>query len=206
MVSYPCPKCNAIFNKISNYKRHLNKKNDCGIKNDILDDIMVLSTNKQDYAEPYAKLCQNKHLEPSNIKYEDNNDNLICQYCLKKYSSKSTLTRHLKDNCKIKKQKDIERENKLKVLLEKDKLKENEINELKKQNQLILIQNKKLNDKFNKLNKNDSNNNQITKIHNTIKKLETSIPANTNLSFSSQLVEQLIQKDKQLEEFIIQKK
>ena len=136
---------------------------------------------------------------------DKDNNNLNCQYCLKKYSSKSTLTRHLKDNCKIKKQKDIEKENKLKVLLEKDKLKENEINELKKQNQLILIQNKKLNDKFNKLNKNDSNNNQINQIHNTIKKLETSIPANTNLTISSQLVEQLIQKDKQLEEFITQK-
>jgi len=39
-------------------------------------------------------------------------------------------------------------------------------------------------------------NNEIIKIHKTIKKLETIIPANTNISISNQYLEQIIQKDK----------
>jgi hypothetical protein len=82
---------------------------------------------------------------------EINQDNLCCQYCQKKYSSKSTLTRHLKDNCRVKKEKDHEKEKIFKLLLEKDKHKEFEIDELKKQNQLIAKQNKKLMDRIDKL-------------------------------------------------------
>jgi len=51
---------------MSNYKRHLNKKNDCEIKNVMSNENINLCTNKQDYAELYAKKCQNQHPEPSN--------------------------------------------------------------------------------------------------------------------------------------------
>ena len=83
---------------------------------------------------------------------ETNNKSSVfsCSYCNKKYSSKSTLTRHLKDNCNAKKETEIEKENIFKLLLEKDKQKEIEINELKKQNKLFEEQNKKF-EKQNKL-------------------------------------------------------
>ena len=38
---------------------------------------------------------------------------------MKKFKSKSTLTRHLKNNCNIKKKYDIQKENIFKLLLEK---------------------------------------------------------------------------------------
>jgi hypothetical protein len=170
MVYYPCPKCNAIFNKMSNYKRHLNKKNDCSLNMKVSNDNISLCTIEQGCTgavRNYANLSINIKTEPEKNKninqikeigedeeYEEDeidNNNLCCQYCLKKYSSKSTLTRHLKENCKIKKEKDYEKEKIFKLLLEKDKQKEHEINELKKQNQLITKQNKKLMDKIDKL-------------------------------------------------------
>ena len=84
---------------------------------------------------------------------ETNNKSSVfsCSYCNKKYSSKSTLTRHIKDNCKAKKETETEKENIFKLLLEKDKQKEIEINELKKQNKLFEKQNKLLMDKIDKL-------------------------------------------------------
>jgi hypothetical protein len=57
-----------------------------------------------------------------------------CDYCHKKYSSKSVLLRHIKDNCKVKKESDEQKENNFKLLSEKDI----EINELKKQNKMLM--------------------------------------------------------------------
>jgi len=143
---------------MSNYKRHLNKKNDCSINTKVSNEDLNLCQIVQEYTGAVPKSTksnQNNSKESENIDTEqkdniDTND-FGCQYCHKKYSSKSTLTRHLKDNCKIKKEKDCEKEKIFKLLLEKDKQKENEINELKKQNKIITKQNKKLMDKIDKL-------------------------------------------------------
>jgi hypothetical protein len=54
----------------------------------------------------------------------------------------NTSSRHINDSCKIKKDCDNEKENIFKLLLEKEKEKNMEINELKKQNQLFEKQNK----------------------------------------------------------------
>ena len=64
----------------------------------------------------------------------DTMDELSCYYCKKIYSSKYTLGRHLKSNCKVKKENDAEKENIFKLLLEKDKHYKEEIEELKKHN------------------------------------------------------------------------
>jgi hypothetical protein len=78
----------------------------------------------------------------------------------------------------------------------------NEICELKKQNKLIEEQNKMLKDKIDNFN---PKNNQFVKIHKSIKKLETTIPANTNLTISNQYLEKIIQKEKEIEEIVNQK-
>jgi hypothetical protein len=44
---------------------------------------------------------------------------------------------------------------------------------------------------------------KLLKIHKTIKRLESIIPANTNLTISNQYLEKIIQKDKEIEELII---
>jgi hypothetical protein len=80
-----------------------------------------------------------------------NETSFNCSYCNKKLSSKYILMRHLKDYCKVKKANDEEKENTFKMLLERDKQRENEINELKKQNKLFEEQNKILMDKIDKL-------------------------------------------------------
>ena len=67
-----------------------------------------------------------------------NNIIFCCSFCNKQYSSKYTLTRHLNDNCKIKKDSDNEKENIFKLLLEKDKENKEKINQLEKQNKILM--------------------------------------------------------------------
>ena len=155
MVKRQCFKCKAIFNQKGHYEYHINRKTECvpigEYKNDInnenkenkenLNDVVLcgfvqsLSGNMQE-----VKSITNQ-IDIDNVDdLSINPDDIIftCSYCQKNYSSKSTLTRHLKDNCKAKKENDKEKENIFKLLLEKDKQKDVEINELKKQNKLLM--------------------------------------------------------------------
>ena len=153
MVKRKCPKCKAEFDRKCHYDRHINKKFDCRLKNDnsivINDeknDKIFFSENLQKLAEisknekKYSKIFKNELIEPINhsIDINTNDINSCCYYCNKNYSSKYALTRHLKDNCKIKKDSDNEKENIFKLLLEKDKQHKEEVEELKKQNKLLL--------------------------------------------------------------------
>jgi hypothetical protein len=162
MVKRYCPKCNAEFDRKSNYDYHINRKYNCVQNIKIMnDDKLILCENIHNLCKiiPDKKNCakNEKKLQENNIliyknKIDDDkivndkiDNNLICSYCNKYYSSKSALTRHVKDNCKIKKQKDDEKETIFKLLLEKDKqhkeqikLHKEEVNELKKQNKLLL--------------------------------------------------------------------
>jgi hypothetical protein len=108
-------------------------------------------------------------------KITQENNVFSCSFCNKFYSSKSTLTRHLKDNCKIKKNNDNEKESIFKLLLEKDKENKEKINQLEKQNKLLmqkidklLIVKDKKNKSSNIINNNISNsNNTISNSNNT---------------------------------------
>jgi len=164
MVKRQCFKCKATFNQKGHYEYHINRKTDCvpigeyknnenkGNQNDI-----VLCGFVQSLSRNMRSSCGNMQEVKSITNYDltnqinidniDNMDDLLinpddiifaCSYCHKNYSSKSTLTRHLKDNCRAKKENDKEKENIFKLLLEKDKQKDVEINELKKQNKLLM--------------------------------------------------------------------
>jgi len=207
MVKRQCPKCDAIFNQKCHYEAHMNKKFDCSGKKNNTNESMILcqsvprradsvpgranfgTTNNQNNTLVVTDIQKNNL---ANLAKPDPDSELNCDYCKKKFSSKSTLTRHLKINCNVKKREDKEKNDTLKLVLEKEKQHIEEIDELKKQNKLLID---KMNNFF-------IQNNEIIKIHKTIKKLETAIPANTNLSISNQLVEQIIQKDKKIEELV----
>jgi hypothetical protein len=191
MVQRQCPKCNALFDRKSHYDYHINRKTDCNRnKNNIIDEngnsIEIQNIPKYSILNPeYSKMDFTIPNNNPNNKINDDEDELseirevgeiddyiVCGFCLKSYSSKSNLNKHLKV-CKVKKTNDLEKENIFKLLLEKDKHKEKQIEELKKYNEEIIKhnkdevnelkkQNKLLMDKINKLMKTNSNSSTST--------------------------------------------
>lgn len=94
-------------------------------------------------------LVQNDKLESINISndFNNNDDNgFFCGYCLKSYSTKSNLNKHLNTNCKVKQQTDAEKENIFKLLLEKEN-ENKEFKEIIKEQTVIIKEHKeKLNE------------------------------------------------------------
>ena len=179
MVKRKCPKCDAEFDKKSHYDRHINRKYDCSLnKNKIqendalqntnLDPIQnipnnsILNPNNSIQNPKYSKMDFENFIEIESIEGDQNEklenlpnigtnpDFLFCGFCLKSYSSKSNLNKHLKV-CKVKKDNDDEKEKIFRFLLEKDKEKDKKIDELEKQNKLFEKQNQLLMDKIDKL-------------------------------------------------------
>jgi len=163
MVKRYCPKCNLVFDRKCNYDYHINRKFDCSQNNNLLINLKDEKTEDLNICrnlQEFAEICENKKIEQKNneiftkpnylteinnlsintndLLINTNDTSFCCSFCNKKYSSKYTLSRHLNDTCKIKKDTDIEKENIFKLLLEKDKQKEIEINELKKQNKILM--------------------------------------------------------------------
>ena len=163
MVKRCCHKCNTIFNRKSHYDYHISRKFGCVLKshhsnqfNDEKNDNLNICEN----LPKFAKICENlpkktndeicakmdltnnKDFLIDTIKDSSNSNlNNSCSYCKKKFSTKYTLLRHINEVCKIKKEsdeKEKEKENIFKLLLEKDKQKDNEIIELKKQNKILM--------------------------------------------------------------------
>ena len=232
VVKRKCPKCDAEFDKKSHYDRHINRIYDCSKKvntEDNLQKITEINTNFQELTQINKNLTEintnfqelteiNKNSNIPNISdisKENLSDlkeiidlqnsgelTLCCSYCNKKLVNKYTLIRHINEHCKIKKANDEEKENTFKMLLERDKQRENEINELKKQNKLFEEQNKLLMDKIDKLinmktdtksskiiNKKITNNNQkITNntLNNTINTNNTNNTNNTSNTSNTQ--------------------
>jgi len=180
MVQRKCPKCNALFDRKSTYDYHINKIFDCSTKksnqenlNEKKNSVDTFINNLPEFTKicqnlpEFARICQNSPKitqEQLNIDLEANdlnnlnNDEFMCCYCHKKFSTKYTLGRHLNGICKVKKENDEEKENIFKLLLEKDlqykeelKNHKQEMEELKKQNKLFEKQNKMLMDKIDKL-------------------------------------------------------
>jgi len=155
MVFRTCPNCEYTTDRKSNYDKHINKKFDCSqnIKKTIKKVEIIQNIPNQFYNILQNNILQNNILQnnvlQNNIKEEENLQNvqniqnvpneliqLTCGFCFKSYSNKGNLTKHLK-TCKVKKEKDNEKENIFKLLLEKDKQKDKEIKELKEQNKLL---------------------------------------------------------------------
>ena len=134
MVEYLCHRCGYNTNRRSNIIQHLNRKKVC---KPILGDISIEDIKKHYKLEiknmnpNCSKLLQ---LAPNCSKLLQNYYNRIseneCIYCSKSFSRNSNLTKHLKI-CKIK----IEKE-------KEDLEKNNEIKELKKMVEKLLVENK----------------------------------------------------------------
>ncbi len=127
MVIRKCPKCNVEFNRKSSYDYHINKKYDCTPSNK---NIKVIEEKNNNFCV-FIEDKKNVHV---NLINDEKKNNCCCSYCGKNYSSKSALTRHSNENCKIKKQYDKEKENK-----ENQEIKENKekINKLEIQNKIL---------------------------------------------------------------------
>ena len=110
MVKRYCPKCNAQFDRKSNYEKHMKKKFDCitikYIANEEKNDETMLCRFVQKSCENMQDINNEQKIMQDNIENisEITNTIFCCSYCKKNYSSKSTLTRHIKENCKIKKE------------------------------------------------------------------------------------------------------
>ena len=110
--------------------------------------------------------------------------NFCCGYCLKSYSTKSNLNKHLNTNCKIKKEKEEEKENIFKLLLSKD----NEIKEQKEMINKILEQNQLLIKKIDVLAKSKISKSPNTKninLTNTTNTTNNTSNTNTNTNISN---------------------
>ena len=197
MVKRQCPKCKAQFDRKSHYDYHINRKNECvpndeiqDENNEVFQNFPNLSKNFPNFSKSFqnfpntdlTNLDDEKCDEETNITNPDFN----CSFCLKSYSSKGNLVKHLK-NCKVKKENDDEKEQIFKLLLEKDKqhkeelyhhreeikLHKEEVNELKKQNKLLM-------DKIDKLIKTTSKAGKTGKINKITTSNDNSITNQTN--------------------------
>ncbi len=144
--SIVCQKCNRAFHRKAHLEQHLSKKNPC---------IPQKIQNEEIQNNP-LKIQNNNYNNPNDINGnsnekllldEDLDTNITCQYCLKTFYQTSNLNKHLKFNCKVKKQQDEEKEQIFKQLLQKDsiiKKKEEELNKKDEQINKILEQNQQL--------------------------------------------------------------
>ncbi len=197
MVIYTCPTCNKEFNRKCNFIDHTeNKKKPCKPKNPKYSEIFP--TIPKHSKNPNSN--EDSEIKESFINKDnkDNKDN-ICEYCDKKFSTGFNLNKHIKYNCKIKKSQDEEK-----------KLQSNQLDEFKK---LILEQSKQIEElKKQKTNNIIINNNtdNITKkelydINKNLKKLEDMVPI-TEKKINNQLINIIIDKEKQIDELVNNKK
>ena len=169
MNSYICPNCNREFNRKAHLGKHLNKKSQC-VQINIIPDIK--NTEIQKNPKKSKKIQQNP-LDIKNVLLDTIRNNpfidfnqefkpkieadicnvsnlgldLTCQYCMNTFSQTSNLNKHLKFNCKVKKQQDNEKEEIFKQLLLKDNIikeKDEQINKILEQNQKLIYQIEKL--------------------------------------------------------------
>lgn len=115
---------------------------------------------------------------------ENEQIDLLCKYCQRIFSKNSNLSRHLKTNCKIKKQYDDEKEEIFKKLLFKESMlkeKEQELNKKNEQISKLIFQNDELISKINVLEE------KVDKISNTKKicKMVNSNNTTNNINLSN---------------------
>jgi hypothetical protein len=158
MKEYKCEDCDKIFDRKSNYINHKNRKNACGEK--------ILKNNKDEEfnIEQYnINLTQDEidalnNFNVDSKKMQECAKKCECAFCGKKYSNKSNVIFHIKNNCE-KMQKITEAKDKvIKLKNEEEKIKlkqketenkklkflEEELLELRKTEKETIKENKKL--------------------------------------------------------------
>ena len=100
MSCYKCHRCGYATLRLSNFKNHINRKFIC---KPLLRDINIIDIKKM-----YGIECTKKDLKKSSIiptvsskLYPKTEDNKVCEYCKKVYSSYKNKWRHQK-KCKVK--------------------------------------------------------------------------------------------------------
>ena len=150
MVNYICPKCNKVFNRKSNYDNHtLNKKNPCDKSNFIVPPNSAKPPPKSANFKPdFIEHLLKETLQPNN------DNNCICTYCEKSFTRIDSLKKHLKGRCKSKENHD-----------ELEKLKE-DMKFLMENYKNIEIENTKLKNEIEIIQKGDNKNNNTQIINN----------------------------------------
>ncbi len=139
MVNYMCQTCGKQFNRKSNYDYHTeNKKNPCI-------PISQKFKNIPEHSEIFQNIKYKQEDKETNIEHE-------CCYCGKIFSTGFNLNKHIKNNCKIKKEDDDNKKNIFELLLEKERVdKERIAKEKDLLNNQLLYQNKEINELKNQL-------------------------------------------------------
>jgi len=151
MPTYICSDCNKSFINKSIYIKHITRKfpckkdDECSFNESIPNEINEITPNPDDGISNPNKSISNPNKSES-ISNECNT-NIMCHYCLTIFSSKCNLYRHMRLNCKIKKQEDDKKEEIYQKLL-----KENE--ELKKKLEEVENENKQMKTLGKTINKN----------------------------------------------------
>lgn len=92
MVTYKCQTCNKEFKQKCDYDRHINKKFPCQ------------NEAKNSHDEPkLVEMSQKKEKNVFAFPVQEL-DVIQCNYCNRLFTLKSSLNKHLKDRCKIKKE------------------------------------------------------------------------------------------------------
>jgi len=200
MVEHKCKKCGLVFLKKSHWTQHINKKKTCEIIN-------TKKTKPLNTTFLTPNIIEKPPINNPNI--FNNYSDIICKYCYKTFSRKDVLNKHLKNNCKVKKQHNDEKEEIFKkLLLQETILKEKEIelnkkneqiNKLISQNDLLINKINVLEEKVDKISSvkskktitNTTNNNIINTSNtnsNNTSNTNTSNTSNTNNGIIVQLV------------------
>jgi hypothetical protein len=165
MVIYTCPNCLKKFNRKSNYDYHIeNKKKPCRAN---IPKYSEIFPNIPKYSEN-SEVLDDLRVSDQSETPDQVSDINICDYCNKSFSTKFNLNKHIKHNCKLKKQQD-----------EENKVKDTQLVELMKK---LEEQSKKIEEqskKIEELSKNPKNiNNNI--VLNNNNSINTTNTTNTN--------------------------
>jgi len=186
MVVYICENCKKEFNKKSNYLNHIeNKKKPClQIKLNMHQKTPKCTENAPKCTENAPKFIENapkfiknelnfdeKNNINSNLNSSDNKKGYICNFCKISFTRSTTLKRHLLERCKIRKEEIREKEEIFQELLQQNILLKDQNeklnNQLLEQNKVIiglLEQNNKNNSIQNNKNIRNQNNGIINNI------------------------------------------
>jgi hypothetical protein len=130
MVNYICERCNKQFIIKCVYITHINRKYPCK-KNST-----EIPLNPAEIPLNPTEIPLNPAEIPLNPT-EKETEKITCNYCYLNFTRKDSLTRHLKDVCKVKKRDDNEKEQIYIKLLNENKNIKNEYQYLKNENETI---------------------------------------------------------------------